>query len=308
MTWFTFMPLVVMLALSSALGRTRLPLHPSWSARLLATTGAMTAVAALGTGIFVAINYAATLAPSAVAHVPEWALFGDDAPVPGVVGIPATVLSAAGLLATTRAAASWLDELRTARSQAREPLETEVPIAVAVPGRHGGVLLSKGMLRTFTATELHVVFQHESSHLRHRHHRYAAAGALGAAVLRPLRPLNERLRLAVERWADEDAAEATGDRALVARTIAKAALAHPPPAGPPAGPAAGGPAGPAIAFAESGVVERVQALLGTPPDRNAVTGPLLFMGNGFVTSSLTAATLQLDQAALSCLLALLALR
>ncbi|TMR01836.1 M56 family metallopeptidase [Actinomadura soli] len=297
MNWFTFVPLALMLALGSALGRTRLPLHPSWSARLLATTGAMTAVAALGTGVFVAINYAATLAPSAAAHVPEWALFGDDAPVPGVVGIPAIVLSAAGLLVATKAAVGWLDELRTARrTQAREPLETEVPIAVAVPGKHGGVLLSKGMLRTFTAEELHVVFQHESSHLRHRHHRYAAAGALGAAVLPPLRPLNERLRLAVERWADEDAAEATGDRALVARTIAKAALARPPSAGP------------ATAFAESGVVQRVEALLGTPPDRNAVTGPLLFMGNGFVTSSLTAVTLQLDQAAVSCMLALLALR
>ncbi|MFI0373416.1 M56 family metallopeptidase [Actinomadura sp. 1N219] len=296
MNWFTFLPLAIMLALSSALGRTRLPLHPSWSARLLATTGAMTAVAALGTGVFVAINYAATLAPSAAAHVPEWALFGDDEPVPGLVGIPATVLSAAGLLFAAQAAISWLDELRTARAQAQEPLDTEVPIAVAVPGRHGGVLLSKGMLRTFTAEELHVVFQHESSHLRHRHHRYAAAGALGAAVLPPLRPLNERLRLAVERWADEDAAEATGDRALVARTIAKAALAHPPSPGP------------ATPFAESGVVQRVEALLSTPPDRNTVTGPLLFMGNGFVTSSLTAATLQLDQAAISCLLALLALR
>ncbi|MGP4030370.1 M56 family metallopeptidase [Actinomadura sp. 3N407] len=295
MNWFTVVPLAIMLALSTVLGRMPLPLHPSWSARLLATTCAMTVVAALGTGVFVSINYAATLAPAAAAHVPEWALFGDDTPVPGMVGVPAVLLTAAGLLVIGRTATGWMAELRTAQVQAREPLETDIPIAVAVPGRHGGVLLSRGMLRGFTAEELHVVFQHETSHLRHRHHRYVACGALVSAVLPPLRPLDERLRLSVERWADEEAAEAVGDRAFVARTIAKAALAHPLPAGP------------AAAFAESGVVKRVQALLGTPPDRNTVTGPLLFMGNGFVTSSLTGATLQLDHAAAACLLPLLAL-
>ncbi|MFI0481425.1 M56 family metallopeptidase [Actinomadura sp. 9N215] len=294
MNWFTFLPLAVMPALSMVLGRVPLPLHPSWSARLLAMTAAMTAVAALGTGVFVSINYAASLAPSAIAHVPEWALFGDDRPVPGAVGVPAALLTAAGLALAGRTAARWASELRTARAQAREPLDTDVPIAVAVPGRHGGVLLSRGMLGTFTAGELHVVLQHETSHLRHRHHRYAASGALLAAVLPPLRPLDERLRLAVERWADEDAAEAVGDRAYVARTIAKAALAHPRTAGP------------AAAFAESGVVQRVEALLGTPPARNAVTGPLLFTGNGFLTGSLTATTLQLDHALASFLLPLLA--
>lgn len=60
MTWFTFLPLAIMLGLGAALGLAPLPLHPSWSARLLATTGAMTAVAALGTGVFVGINYAAS--------------------------------------------------------------------------------------------------------------------------------------------------------------------------------------------------------------------------------------------------------
>ncbi|GAA4308868.1 hypothetical protein GCM10023178_17440 [Actinomadura luteofluorescens] len=76
MNWFTFLPLAIMLTLSAALAKAPSRLHPSWSARLLATTGAMTAVAALGTGFFVAVNYAATLAPSAAAigarlHVDE---------------------------------------------------------------------------------------------------------------------------------------------------------------------------------------------------------------------------------------------
>lgn len=296
MTWYTVAPLALMLVLGAALGRVPLPLHPSWSARLLAVTCATTAVAALGTGVFVTINYGATLAPAAAAHVPEWALFGDDTPVPAPVGVPAALLTAAGFLAAARTAARWRAELRSAREQAGEPLATDIPIAVAVPGRDGGVLLSRGMLRGFTADELHVVFQHESSHLRHRHHRYTASGALVAAVLPPLRPLSERLRLATERWADEDAAEAVGDRALVARTIAKVALAHPPVPGPAAG------------FAESGVVQRVEALLGTPPGRNTVTGPLLLLSHGGVTSALTGATLHLDHALAAWLLPLLAVR
>ena len=53
-------------------------------------------------------------------------------------------------------------------------------------------------------------------------------------------------------------------------------------------------------------MQRVEALLGTPPAKNTVTGPLLLLGNGFVTSSLTAATLQLDHAVASVLLPLLA--
>lgn len=303
MNWFTFLPLAIMLALGTVLGRAPLRLHPSWSARLLATTGAMTAVAALGTGVFVAINYAATLAPSAAAHVPEWALFGDDRPVPDAIGIAAGALSVAGAVVAGRTIVRWVREVRVARADAREPLDTDVPIAVAVPGRHGGVIVSRGLLRDLSPEELHVVFQHEASHLRHRHHRYLAAGALAAAVLPPLRALDGRLRLAVERWADEDAAEAIGDRASVARTLAKVALAQPRTARP------GGPAGPAAtAFAESGVVERVEALLGTPPAKNAVTGPLLFLGNGVVSGSLTAATLQLDHVIASSLLPLLALR
>ncbi|GAA4290584.1 hypothetical protein GCM10023178_63360 [Actinomadura luteofluorescens] len=58
----------------------------------------------------------------------------------------------------------------------------------------------------------------------------------------------------------------------------------------------------------SDFVERVEALLGTPPAKNAVTGPLLFMGNGVVTGSLTAATLQLDHVLVSFLVSLLAFR
>ncbi|HEU5032609.1 MAG TPA: M56 family metallopeptidase [Spirillospora sp.] len=283
MTWFTVLPFALTVALSVVLGRVALPLHPAWCARVLATTAGMTAVAALGTGFFVAVNYAATLAPAAAARLPEWALFGDDQPVPDVVGIPAVLLSAAGLAVAGRTAVRWARELRRARDGARRVLETGVPMAVAVPGRGGGVLVSRGLLRGLASEELRVVFEHEGSHLRHRHHRYLAAGAVAAALL-PLRRLDGALRLAVERWVDEDAAEAVGDRGLVARTIAKVALAQ-PAASPPG-----------LGFADSGVVRRVEALLGAPPARNAVAGPLLFLGDALLTGSLAAVALQLDHA------------
>jgi Zn-dependent protease with chaperone function len=283
MTWFTVLPFALTVALSVVLGRVALPLHPAWCARVLATTAAMTAVAALGTGFFVAVNYAATLAPAAAARLPEWALFGDDQPVPDAVGIPAVLLSAAGLAVAGRTAVRWARELRRARDGAQRVVETGVPMAVAVPGRGGGVLVSRGLLRGLASEELRVVFEHEGSHLRHRHHRYLAAGAVAAALL-PLRRLDGALRLAVERWADEDAAEAVGDRGLVARTIAKVALAQPAAARP------------ALGFADSGVVRRVEALLGAPPARNAVAGPLLFLGDALVTGSLAAVALQLDHA------------
>jgi len=70
------------------------------------------------------------------------------------------------------------------------------------------------------------MWAHERSHLRHRHHWYLVATEMAVAVVPPLRRLADQVRFATERWADEDAAAALGgDRDLVARAIARAALA-----------------------------------------------------------------------------------
>ena len=164
-------------------------------------------------------------------------------------------------------------------------LQTDVPVALAVPGRRGGVLVSRGLMAALDPAELGVVFQHEGSHLRHNHHRYLAAGALAAEMLPPLRRLNERMRFALERWADEDAAEAVGDRELVARTIARVALLQPRPGSGPLG-----------AFADSGVVRRVEALMATAPGRNPIVGPMSLLGTGLVTGVLAVIAFQLDHA------------
>jgi Zn-dependent protease with chaperone function len=103
--------------------------------------------------------------------------------------------------------------------------EWTAPYAVAVPGRPGHVLLTTGMLKALEPAERRVVFAHERSHLRHRHHRLVGVAACAAAVNPLLVPVRGHVGYLVERWADEDAAAAVGDRGLVARSVAKAALA-----------------------------------------------------------------------------------
>ena len=78
----------------------------------------------------------------------------------------------------------------------------------------------------------------------------------------------------MERWADEDAARATGDRRLVAATIGRVALLTPPRRPQPVAAATLGIAGRAprrVSVAWAGPVpRRVAALLGPPPARHAL--------------------------------------
>ncbi|GAA3201148.1 M56 family peptidase [Actinocorallia longicatena] len=285
MIWLTFLPAGITLALGVLLGRVGLPLHPVWTARVLCTVAAMTVPAAAGTLGFVAVNFWATLEPAAAGRMPEWALFGDDEPVPVPLGVAAIVLLVAGLCVTLRLASRWVAEVRSAQDLAQSLLESDVPMAVSVPGRRGGVLASRGLYQVLGAAELEVVFHHEASHLRHGHHRYLAAGSLAAGLLPPLRRLNGRMRFSLERWADEDAAEAVADRELVALTIARVALLQP-----------SGEPGPLPAFADSGILRRVEALMARAPGRNPVTGPVSLLGTGLVTGALALTALQIDHA------------
>lgn len=124
------------------------------------------------------------------------------------------------------------------------------PVAVALPGRKGRVVISAGLLRSLDATGRAVLLAHERSHLAHRHDRYSALAALAAAVNPLLRGVRRDVTFALERWADEDAARSVGDRKTVATTLSIAALrAHVAPTG-----------GPGLAFHRDGVVERVRAL------------------------------------------------
>src|SRR6185436_547302 len=130
------------------------------------------------------------------------------------------------------------------------------PFAYSLPGKPGQVVISTAMLRSLDAEERRVLIAHEQSHLRRRHHRYVRLTELAVAAMPFLTPLNGRLRFALERWADEDAALEVGDRATVASAIARAALAS------QSSPRLG------LAIADAGVVERVQVMLAGPARRS----------------------------------------
>jgi Zn-dependent protease with chaperone function len=96
--------------------------------------------------------------------------------------------------------------------------------AFATPAPAGRVVVTSALLRALNPTERRAVLAHEHSHLAHRHVWWAMSADLAAAVNPLLRPTATAVGHAIERWADEDAATVVGDRHLVARTIARAAL------------------------------------------------------------------------------------
>lgn len=104
-------------------------------------------------------------------------------------------------------------------------VDDPVPAAFALPGAPGRVVVSAGMLRVLSADERRALLAHERAHLRHRHHLFLLTLQLTTAVNPLLRPLAREGAFALERWADEEAVTAVGDRALVAHAIARAALA-----------------------------------------------------------------------------------
>lgn len=149
-------------------------------------------------------------------------------------------------------------------------VEDEAPDAFTIPGLPGRVVVSTGMLRTLDETERDILLAHERAHLAAHHYAFVALTQLGAAANPLLRPLATAVTYTVERWADESAATATGDRERVARTVGKAALAaHRSPARVPG--AALGILGRRTPLTAAGPVpRRVAALLAPPFGRHPV--------------------------------------
>ncbi|MFJ9416937.1 M56 family metallopeptidase [Streptomyces sp. NPDC101227] len=96
------------------------------------------------------------------------------------------------------------------------------------PGRPGRIAVSRGMLRSLDGDERRALFAHERAHLNCRHHRYLLLVRLAGCVNPLLLPLRSAVAFSTERWADEEAARAVGDRRLTARAVGKAALVSRP--------------------------------------------------------------------------------
>jgi hypothetical protein len=102
-------------------------------------------------------------------------------------------------------------------------------VAFSVPGPGPQVVVSRGLAGELTDSELTAVLHHELAHLRNRHHHFlllagVVEGSLG--LLGPVRRSAAALRAALERWADEQAAQASsGGRASVCSALLRVAAA-----------------------------------------------------------------------------------
>jgi Zn-dependent protease with chaperone function len=98
--------------------------------------------------------------------------------------------------------------------------------AFTTAGPRATIVVTTGLMDCLSEAEQRALLAHERSHLRHRHVWWLVAMDLAVAANPFLARTGTAVAHAVERWADEDAAEQVADRRLVARTLARAALAR----------------------------------------------------------------------------------
>lgn len=246
-------PALVAIACGVVAGWFRWPVRPMLVVRI--QTGIAVVVAATTSVVLATIVLGVAARSALVLSLIEWCpvvpLHHHVRPIEGAA---AAVLLGVGAWRARRVLVRRRWAVEGTQGRRLAVLDSAEPIAYAAPGDPGCVVISRGLLDALAPRERQVVLAHERAHLHHRHHRYLLAGELSRAVVPLLGPLVAQLRLATERSADEAAVHSLGgDRRLVARTIARAAItrsAH---------------AGLVGAIGGASVPARVQALIG-PPD------------------------------------------
>lgn len=293
-------PLIVTVLLGTTAARLSRAMRPSTSVRLLPLGGVL---AAMATGFSLTVIALFLLARAAqIASLGHWSprALPNPGHLPWPVGVPVAVLVAVLLLAaatrTTRAGHRlWVADglcrrLAPTLDERTVVIDDEEPDAYAVPGFRGRIVISTAMLAALSEPERRVLLAHERAHLAHRHHLWIQLSEIAAAANPLLRPLPVAVRLAAERWADEEAAAEVGDRRIAAHAIARAALAR------NAARLHRGSShlsAPALAATGSDVPRRVRALLSPPRLRwsSVLTAVLTVMIAGVLaTSAVTAHT------------------
>ncbi|MFF4956374.1 M56 family metallopeptidase [Streptomyces sp. NPDC001222] len=236
---------------------------PALAARVLTASAVFTAAATTWSLLLLAV----TLIDRAQPVVGDARADGHRLPdpVPGTVAVAAAlalVLVAVRVYRTVRAERLTRRALRGLC--AGHPPDTElivaaspVPQAFAIPasgGAPGRILVTSAMLSALEPAERRVLLAHERTHLRHRHALLVTAVTLATAADPLLAPVRATVAFLVERWADEEAADAVGDRSTTARALARAALSA-------------GRRAPACAlhFTDRAVSRRIAALQVAPP-------------------------------------------
>jgi hypothetical protein len=159
-------------------------------------------------------------------------------------------------------------------------VDSPKPDAYATLAGGGRVVITSALLSALRPGECAAVLAHEQAHLRLRHHLWIVVADLAAAANPCLRSTATAVAESVERWADEQAAIALGDRKLVARALARAAL-HTHTTG----------SGGRLAVVSGQVPRRVNALLAPPPRRRLIPLALLV----FLLAMVGAATLSVEK-------------
>jgi hypothetical protein len=236
MEWFMdpdgYLPLavsVLTMPIARPLSERLPPRAATWLITLLA---AGTALACAATLLCLVLGGVVQLAGFAdYADLPLGAL-REGAQTSPLVAVLAAVALTAGMAGAAVIAGRLLRARRAATRTARElpgdgrlaVLDDVAVEAFALPGRPGRVVISTGMLAILDETGRRALFAHELAHLQGRHHVFRAITRVAAASNPLLRPLARAVVYSTERWADEKAAHAVGDRALTARALGRAAL------------------------------------------------------------------------------------
>ncbi|MGW2518327.1 M48 family metalloprotease [Streptomyces sp. NPDC001617] len=253
-----YTPLLLSLLLAAVTPQVARHLAPAPAARALTVAAVVTAAATT----WALVLLTATLVdatPPVVADAREDGRALPE-PVPETVALAALALLALALCRGLHAVRAERATRRTLRRLCEgHPADTELvvaqssrPQAFAVPGTPGRILVTSAMLAALRPAERRVLLAHERAHLTHRHALLVHAAGLAAAANPLLVPVRTTVAYLVERWADEQAADAVGDRTTTARALARAALvAHRPNR--------------TLHFSDRAVTRRVAALQTTPP-------------------------------------------
>lgn len=272
MTYAVYLPLILpaVLALAAWQAGDRLgPRHGAVGLTVAATCASATTVWALALlvlTLFDDLPSMSTRAPGLPEPVPDWVALTATA------AITLAAVSAVRDLYQRRSPVRLLRSNQTAAGDVVMAADDE-PLAVALPGRPGRILLTTGMVRLLSPRERTAVLAHERAHLKHRHHVLMAAAGAAAATNPMLRPVRDSVAYLIERWADEEAATEVGSRDLVARAVAKAALATTDRT-------------PALGVHGGSVVRRVRALQSPP---SPATGKIIAVSTGVAFLTMAAA-------------------
>ncbi|MFI2643994.1 M56 family metallopeptidase [Streptomyces sp. NPDC018610] len=262
---FVFLPLVLPLSAWPVARLAELHLHPRTATRLLTAVAVVMAVCST---LCLALLMVVGTAQLPGNPLPDgWSDPEVRAAVPydGIAGRAA--IPALGAVATACCHALWRHRRVTRRARRALTglrgrrvvvLPDGTPYAYALPGGRGRIVVTTALLAGLGPAERRALFAHERAHLAARHHRHLLALGLAARANPFLRPLRSAVLYTAERWADEEAAHAVGDRRVVARAIGRAALLT------PAAPTPAPPTLPALAAAGP-VPRRVAALLAPAP-------------------------------------------